>query len=72
MTTTAKQQFENELNERMAITVKTMMENKQWQEIFSHLSQEQIIDTIAIAFLTTNIKEGSEKAFINACRALNK
>lgn len=72
MKTTAKQQFEKELNERMSMTVKTMFENETWKEIFSHLSQEQIIDTIAIAFLTTNIKEGSEQAFINAVMALNK
>ena len=72
MKTTAKQQFENELNERMSMTVKTMFENDTWKEIFSHLSQEQIINTIAMVFLSTNIQKGSEQAFINAVMALNK
>ena len=72
MKTTAKAQFEKELNERMSMTVKTMFENETWQEIFSHLSKEQVIETIAMVFLSTNIQKGSEQAFINAVMALNK
>ena len=56
----------------MSMTVKTMFENETWQEIFSHLSKEQVIETIAMVFLSTNIQKGSEQAFINAVMALNK
>lgn len=56
----------------MSMTVKTMFENDTWKEIFSHLSQEQVIETIAMAFLATNNQKGSEQTFINAVMALNK
>ena len=71
MKTTAKAQFEKELNERMSMTVKAIFENNTWKEIFSHLSKEQVIQTIAMVFLSTNIQKGSEQAFINAVMALN-
>ena len=56
----------------MSMTVKTIFANDTWKEIFSHLSKEQIIETIAMVFLSTNIQKGSEQAFINAVMALNK
>ena len=67
---TAKQQFANELNERMEMTVKTMLENKEWKEILSHFNKDQVVNIIATVFLTTNIKEGYEKEFINAFMSL--
>ena len=72
MKTTAIQKFEKEFNERMEWTIKTMMENEEWKEIFSHLSQEKIIDVIGVVFLSTAVKEGHEQAFVNAVMALNK
>ena len=72
MKTTAKQQFENELNERMSMTVKTMFENDTWKEIFSHLSQEAKINIISMVFLSTAVEKGSEQSFVNAVMALNK
>ena len=72
MKTSAKAQFEKELNERLAATIKIMLEDEMWKEVFSHLSQEQIVDTIAMVFLSTNIQKGSEQSFIKAVMALNK
>ena len=72
MKTSAKAQFEKELNERLAATIKIMLEDEMWKEVFSHLSKEGIVDTIAMVFLSTNIQKGSEQAFINAVMALNK
>ena len=69
---TAKAKFEQELNERIQMTVNTMMENKEWREILSHLSQEAKINVISMVFLSTAVKEGSEQAFVKAVMSLNK
>ena len=69
---TAKAKFEQELNERIQMTVNTMMENKEWREILSNLSQESKINIIIMVFLSTAVKEGSEQAFVKAVMSLNK
>ena len=69
---TAKAKFEQELNERIQMTVNTMMENKEWREILAPLSQEAKINIISMVFLSTAVKEGSEQAFVNAVMSLNK
>ena len=69
---TAKAKFEQELNERIQMTVNTMMENKEWREILTPLSQEAKINIISMVFLSTAVKEGSEQAFVNAVMSLNK
>ena len=69
---TAKAKFEQELNERIQMTVNTMMENKEWREILSNLSQESKINIISMVFLSTAVKEGSEQAFVKAVMSLNK
>ena len=69
---TAKAKFEQELNERIQMTVNTMMENKEWREILSHLSQEAKVKIISMVFLSTAVKEGSEQAFAKAVMSLNK
>ena len=69
---TAKANFEQELNERIQMTVNTMMENKEWREIISNLSQEAKINIISMVFLSTAVKEGSEQAFVKAVMSLNK
>ena len=69
---TAKAKFEQELNERIQMTVNTMMENKEWREILSHLSQEAKVKIISMVFLSTAVKEGSEQAFVKAVMSLNK
>jgi hypothetical protein len=68
----AKAQFEQELNERIQMTVNTMTENKEWREILSHLSQEAKVKIISMVFLSTAVKEGSEQAFVKAVMSLNK
>ena len=67
-----KAQFEQELNERIQMTVNTMTENKEWREILSHLSQEAKVKIISMVFLSTAVKEGSEQAFVKAVMSLNK
>ena len=69
---TAKAKFEQELNERIQMTVDTMMENKEWRKILSPLSQEAKIKIISMVFLSTAVKEGSEQAFVKAVMSLNK
>ena len=69
---TAKANFEQELNERIQMTVNTMMENKEWREILTPLSQEAKINIISMVFLSTAVEKGSEQAFVNAVMALNK
>ena len=49
-----------------------MAENKEWREIFSHLSQDAKINIISMVFLATAIEKGSEQAFVKAVMSLNK
>ena len=69
---TVKAKFEQELNERIQMTVNTMMENKEWREILSNLTQDAMVNIISMVFLSTAVKEGSEQAFVNAVMSLNK
>ena len=69
---TAKAKFEQELNERIQMTVNTMMENKEWREILSNLTQEAMVNIISMVFLSTAVEKGSEQSFVNAVMALNK
>ena len=69
---TAKAKFEQELNDRIQMTVNTMMENKEWREILTPLSQEAKINIISMVFLSTAVKKGSEQAFVKAVMSLNK
>ena len=69
---TAKANFEQELYERIQMTVNTMMENKEWREILSNLTQEAKVNIISMVFLSIAVKEGSEQAFVKAVMSFKK
>lgn len=70
MSTQRKQQFLQELQSRIKVTLDAIKSNKDLAKIIHDLPDEKRLDIIAMIFLSTNIKAGYEKQFVEAVMSL--